>query len=187
MAAEYKEEGGGRKGSTYPLMSLWNDAPFCQLAMTYLVLKYLHVLGAIVLLGTGTGIAFFMLMAHRSGDSGHIARTAATVVVADVLFTATAVVLQPVTGWLLARETGLPLTKAGCSPRSRCTAWPGFSGCRWCGCSGACAISRAPRHDKGAPLPAEYHRLYRLWFLFGFPGFGSVLVIVWLMIAKPSF
>jgi len=35
----------------------------------YFLVKYLHVLGAIVILGTGTGIAFFMLMAHRSGDA----------------------------------------------------------------------------------------------------------------------
>ena len=67
----------------------------------YFIVKYLHVLGAIVILGTGTGIAFFMLMAHRSGDPAFIARTAATVVIADMLFTLTAVLLQPVTGGLL--------------------------------------------------------------------------------------
>ena len=39
---------------------------------------------------------------------------------------------------------------------------------------------------KGEPLPPAYHRLFRLWFAFGFPGFGSVLAIVWLMIAKPD-
>ena len=32
-----------------------------------LVLRWLHVLGAAVLMGTGVGIAFFMLMAHRTG------------------------------------------------------------------------------------------------------------------------
>jgi uncharacterized membrane protein len=68
----------------------------------YFLVKYLHVLGAIVILGTGSGIAFFMLMAHRSGDTAFIARTAATVVIADMLFTLTAVLLQPVTGgWLM--------------------------------------------------------------------------------------
>ena len=35
-------------------------------------------------------------------------------------------------------------------------------------------------------LPAEYHRLFRLWFAFGFPAFGAVLAIFWLMIAKPQ-
>src|SRR5207302_5444035 len=75
-----------------------------QEAMTlYFVVKYLHVLGAIVILGTGTGIAFFMLMAHRSRDPAFIARTAGTVVIADLLFTLTAVLLQPLSGaWLMA-------------------------------------------------------------------------------------
>ena len=67
----------------------------------YFLVKYLHVLGAIVILGTGTGIAFFMLMAHRSGDVAFIARTASTVVIADMIFTLTAVLLQPVSGGLL--------------------------------------------------------------------------------------
>ncbi len=68
----------------------------------YFIVKYLHVLGAIVILGTGTGIAFFMLMAHRSGDPAFIARTAGTVVIADMLFTLTAVLLQPASGvWLM--------------------------------------------------------------------------------------
>ena len=43
----------------------------------YFIVKYLHVLGAIVILGTGTCIAFFMLMAHLSRDAAFIARTAA--------------------------------------------------------------------------------------------------------------
>jgi len=38
----------------------------------------------------------------------------------------------------------------------------------------------------GEPLPPRYHRLYRTWFAFGFPGFGSVLAIIWLMISRPS-
>ena len=59
------------------------------------------MIGAIVILGTGAGIAFFMLMAHRSRDAAFIARTAETVVIADMLFTLTAVLLQPVSGGAL--------------------------------------------------------------------------------------
>ncbi|MEI4884120.1 DUF2269 family protein, partial [Klebsiella pneumoniae] len=58
----------------------------------YFGLKYLHVIGATVLFGTGAGIAFFMLMAHNSGEPAVIAATARIVVIADLLFTATAVV-----------------------------------------------------------------------------------------------
>src|SRR5499426_4868072 len=81
-----------------------------RLPMTaYFALKFLHVLGAAVLLGTGAGIAFFMVVAHRTKDAGTVAGVARTVVVADVLFTATAVVAQPITGVLLARHLGYPL------------------------------------------------------------------------------
>ena len=76
-----------------------------------LALKYVHVIGATILLGTGLGIAFFMLRAHRSGDGGIIAHVSGSVVVADLVFTATAVVVQPITGFLLARMTGYDFTE----------------------------------------------------------------------------
>ncbi|HEX3915709.1 MAG TPA: DUF2269 domain-containing protein, partial [Caulobacteraceae bacterium] len=77
--------------------------------MLYLALKFVHVIGAIVILGTGAGIAFFVLMAHLSGDARFIARTAGVVVLADMLFTATAIVAQPVSGWLLMQSAGYDL------------------------------------------------------------------------------
>src|SRR5262245_15579883 len=73
-----------------------------------LALKFLHILGATVLFGTGLGIAFFMWMAHRSGDAAAIVHTARTVVIADAVFTATAVVVQPLTGALLVALHGYP-------------------------------------------------------------------------------
>jgi uncharacterized membrane protein len=77
--------------------------------MAYVALKYLHVIGAAVLLGTGAGIAFFMLLAHRTGDAKVIAGVARIVVIADFLFTATAVVAQPITGVALAWVVGYSL------------------------------------------------------------------------------
>jgi uncharacterized membrane protein len=38
---------------------------------------------------------------------------------------------------------------------------------------------------KDEALPPRYFVLFRRWFMFGFPGFGSVMLILWLMIAKP--
>ncbi|RVC74957.1 DUF2269 family protein, partial [Mesorhizobium sp. M2A.F.Ca.ET.046.02.1.1] len=70
--------------------------------MLYFALKYLHLIGAAVLLGTGAGIAFFMLLAHRTGSAATIAAVARIVVIADFLFTATAVIAQPITGAALA-------------------------------------------------------------------------------------
>jgi len=154
--------------------------------MLYLALKYLHVLGAIVLLGTGAGIAFFMAMAHRSADVGHIFRTARTVVLADLLFTATAVVAQPVTGVLLAHQSGLPLSESWLlvSIALYIVAGAFWLPVLWIQVRMRDLAGEALVH--GHKLGADYHRLFRLWFLSGFPAFSAVLAIIWLMIAKPS-
>jgi uncharacterized membrane protein len=52
-----------------------------------------------------------MLMAHRTGDTVVVAGVARIVVIADYVFTATAVVLQPITGLLLAQTAGYELTE----------------------------------------------------------------------------
>ena len=75
------------------------------------LVRIAHIIGATVLLGTGAGIAFFMMMAHRTRDPKIIAHTVGVVVIADWVFTASAVVLQPITGLLLAQLTGWPLSE----------------------------------------------------------------------------
>ena len=150
------------------------------------VLRFLHVIGEAILFGTGMGIAFFMVMAHRTGDAGKIAHVAGTVVIADALFTATAVIVQPITGVLLAREIGWSLTEG----------WIVLSvvlyivtGLFWLP---VVAIQLRLRNlarmaaKDGQPLPDEYRRLYRLWFACGFPAFFAVLGIFWLMLTKPA-
>ncbi|MEO1188891.1 MAG: DUF2269 domain-containing protein, partial [Pseudomonadota bacterium] len=72
-------------------------------------IRVAHVLGACILIGTGAGIAFFMLMAHRTGDPAFVAKTASLVVVADMIFTATAAIAQPITGYLLMLHLGLSI------------------------------------------------------------------------------
>jgi len=149
------------------------------------VLKYLHVIGAVVILGTGTGIAFFMLMAHLSEDAAFIGRTGSVVVLADKLFTATAVVVQPVTGYLLMRETGFPFSEGWIIASLVLYA---VAGAFWLPVVWIQARMRdlaLQAAAAGGPLPDRYHRLFRIWFLFGFPGFGAVMLILWLMIAKP--
>jgi uncharacterized membrane protein len=153
--------------------------------MLYFALKYLHIIGAAVLLGTGAGIAFFMLMAHLGRDVRVIAGVARIVVIADFIFTATAVVLQPITGYALVYNVG----------------YTGFEG--WIVLSvmlylltGAFWLPvvrmqmrmrdiAAQSVKIGGPLPPEYHRLFWWWFAFGFPAFAAVAATFWLMIAKP--
>ncbi|HWT12904.1 MAG TPA: DUF2269 domain-containing protein [Allosphingosinicella sp.] len=154
--------------------------------LDYLILKYLHLIGATVLLGTGAGIAFFMMMAHRTGDAPTVAATARIVVVADLVFTATAVVAQPITGLLLARTVGYGLDEGWIVAS---IALYLLTGAFWLPVVWMQARMRdlaTAAAAAGEPLPARYHRLYRLWFAFGFPAFAAVLAIFWLMIARPE-
>ncbi len=153
----------------------------------YHFLKWLHVIGATVLLGTGAGIAFFMMMAHRTRDAKTIADVASIVVVADYVFTLSAVIAQPITGLGLAHAVGYPLTSGWIALS---VALYFFTGAFWVPVvfmqRRMRDLARIAAQD-GAPLPDEYFRLYRRWFAFGFPAFFAVLAIFWLMIARPAF
>src|SRR5262249_13389511 len=130
---------------------------------------------------------FFMLMAHRSGDAVFVARTAGVVVLADVIFTATAAIAQPVTGYLLLRQTGASLNEGWVLVSLILYIVVGLFWLPvvWMQARMRDLASRAA--SAGEIMPESYHRLFRLWFAFGFPGFGGVMAIIWLMIAKPLF
>ncbi|BFM15467.1 DUF2269 family protein [Maricurvus nonylphenolicus] len=151
---------------------------------SYLVLKLLHILSAVVLAGTGTGIAFFMFMASRSSNTEAIAVTASHVVLADWLFTAPAVVVQFITGVLLMMKLGFSFTSPWFLVVISLFVF-----------IGACWIpvvviqyklkqlADASR-GRGEVTP-EFKRLMRWWTLLGIPAFTAILVIFVLMVFKP--
>lgn len=152
----------------------------------YFMLKFLHIIGSTVLLGTGAGIAFFMLMAHRTGDVRVIAGVARIVVIADYVFTTTAVILQPITGVLLARAVGYELSEGWILAS---IALYIFTGIFWLPVVWMQSRMRSLAREaaeRGTPLPPLYFRLFRTWFAFGFPAFAAVLLIFWLMITRPE-
>lgn len=145
-----------------------------------------HILGACVLIGTGSGIAFFMLISHRSGDVAGIAHTAGIVVLADFVFTATAAVLQPVTGLWLVWSAGWALTEGWILAS---IALYLFIGALWLPVVGIQMRMKrlaTEAHQTGTGLPAAYHRLFRIWFACGVPAFSAILALLWLMVTKPA-
>ena len=152
---------------------------------SYFVLKFLHLIGATVLLGTGAGIAFFMLLAHRSGDVATIAGVARIVVIADFVFTATAVVAQPVTGVLLVREAGYSLSEGWIVLSLALYVVTGMFWLPVVWMQMRMRDLAAYAVARGEPLPPAYHKLFRSWFAFGFPAFAAVLAILWLMMTRP--
>jgi uncharacterized membrane protein len=153
--------------------------------MTYIIVKWLHVLSSTILFGTGIGSAYYMFFTSLSGDARSVARVIGLVVVADWVFTLTTIVLQPVTGLFLAHLAQIPLT-------SRWILWSTVLYF----VAGACWIpvvmiqirmhrlARAAAADD-APLPDAYRRLFRWWTALGVPAFVALVIVFYLMVAKP--
>ncbi len=149
------------------------------------LLRWLHVIGAAVLLGTGTGIVFFMVMARRTGRPEVIAHVARIAVIADFVFTATAVIAQPITGYALARLIGWNLSEGWIAVSLILYA---VAGAFWLPVIWIQMQLRdlaAASARRGTLLPARFEQLYRIWFLAGFPAFGAVAIIYWLMLTRP--
>ncbi len=154
--------------------------------MSYFVLKYMHILGAALLFGTGLGIAFFMFVAVRLGESAGVALIARIVVIADYVFTLVAALLQPLSGSLLVFEVGYEFTDF----------WVWVSLLLY-GIIGICWVPvvfmqkemrdlAVVAANEGAPLPGRFYQLYKRWFLLGWPAFISMLLIFLLMIVRPA-
>lgn len=152
----------------------------------YLVVKTLHVLSATVLFGTGTGIAFFMLKGQISGVPAARRFAATTTVQADFLFTLPAVIVQPVSGaWLVWRggfdwaDRWLVFTYALYVLAGLC--WLPVVAIQIRIKNLLAAEAAGERAD-----PAELARLVRWWLALGWPAFGGLIVVFYLMVAKPS-
>jgi uncharacterized membrane protein len=152
-----------------------------------LFVRWLHIVGACVLFGTGSGIAFFMVMAHRTRNPVVIAHTAGIVVLADLIFTATAVIAQPITGGILSYRIGWPLTEGWIAASLGLYVLTGLFWLPVVWLQVEMRKLAALAAESQAPLPGRYFLLYRIWFACGFPAFAAVMGIIWLMISKPAF
>ncbi len=155
--------------------------------MSYLLLKYIHILSSTLLFGTGLGTAFHGFLAFRTKDPRVVAAVGRSVVLADWLFTAPAVVVQPITGVAMALQASVPLTSG----------WLALSIALYV-LVGLCwlpvvwlqiqlrRMAEICLKSGGEPLPALYFRYLRLWFILGWPAFMAVLAIFYLMVFKPE-
>lgn len=154
--------------------------------MPYQTLLLVHILSSTLLFGTGLGTAFHGWMAHRSRDLRAIAVVSRNVILADWLFTAPAVVVQPVTGVWMAHLAGIPFT----------TGWLALAILLYL-LVGACWLpvvwlqirmhGLAGRAERaGEDLPPLYFTYARWWFALGWPAFIMVTGIFYLMVVKPD-
>lgn len=153
--------------------------------MDYLAIKWLHILSATFMFGTGFGTAFYMFVANRSGNVQAIAVVTRWVARADWWFTTPAVIIQPVSGFWMAHLAGYP-------PSSPWLAWSlalyALAGICWLPVVWLQLKMRDMAQIAAAgnsALPPQYWRFERIWTALGFPAFGALLVVYWLMVHKP--
>lgn len=151
----------------------------------YLVVKTLHIISSTLLFGTGIGSAFYMLFASLSRDARIVYFVTRWVVVADWVFTTTAVIAQPLTGFYLAHLAGFSLT-------SRWIVWSTalylLAGACWLPVVWMQIRMREMARvaaERGRALPDEYWRFLRVWAALGVPAFLALVAVFFLMVVKP--
>jgi len=151
----------------------------------YFLIKTLHIISATILFGTGLGTAFFFLRSHFTDNLQEKFFAARTTVLADYLFTTPAVIIQPLTGLWLVWRGGFGWMDA----------WLTWTYVIYI-IAGACWLPvvwiqirlkkmLAESLENGTPLPERYSRLFRIWFILGWPAFIGLVIVFFLMVAKP--
>jgi uncharacterized membrane protein len=153
---------------------------------TYLLVKTLHIVSATIVFGTGIGIATFMFLGHFSPDLAARAFATRITVRADFLFTLPAVIMQPLSGaWLIFHgsfawnDYWLVLTYALYMLAGAC--WLPVVAIQMRMKAMLEAQARGAAFDEAA-----CQRLFRWWFMLGWPAFGGLVAVFWLMVAKPT-
>ena len=155
--------------------------------MDIALVKYLHILSSTFLFGTGVGTAFYLLLISRQRDPAVVAPVARLVVIADWLFTATTIILQPLSGLYLAHRMGIALT----------TPWLYWSVVLFI-LAALCwlpvvwlqmklrDIAEAAAASGQQLLPLRYYQYLGAWAALGVPALISFLIVFYLMTAKPA-
>ena len=153
--------------------------------MIYLLIKTLHILSSVLMVGTGFGSAFYLFFIHRQGNLASIAQVSRLVVKADWWFTTPAIIIQPLSGAAMLYMAGYPLNSL----------WIWLSAALYL-LAGACwlpvvwlqiRLRDMAEHAlaENSTLPPRYWRYARYWEWLGYPAFTAMLIVYGLMVFKP--
>ena len=153
--------------------------------MDYVTTKWLHIISATLLYGTGFGSAFYMFFVNRSRNVQAIAIVTKWVVRADWWFTTPTVIIQPMSGlWLI--------HLAGYDWQWHWLKWSmmlyAVAGLCWLPVVWLQLRMRDMAQasvQSNSELPETYWCYERWWTMLGIPAFTALLVVYWLMVAKP--
>lgn len=153
---------------------------------TYLIVKWLHILSSVLMVGTGFGSAFYMFFANRSGSVAAQAVVSRLVVRADWWFTTPAVIFQPLSGLWLVHQAGWSWS----SPWLMLTlGLYALAGICWVPVV-LLQVDMAKMAQAAAAqqiaLPAAYWQKAAMWERLGYPAFLAMLGVYFLMVYKPT-
>jgi len=151
-------------------------------------IKFVHLLAAAAMFGTWLGVAVFMLLAHRSGNTSVVALTSRFAVSVEKIVMIAALVLQPISGFPLAWAIGLsPLEEF----------WIVLSLALY---AAVVAIWLAALRIEirirnmtrqaaldAVPLSDAYRRLFRFYSALVWPALAAMVVLFLLMVWQPRF
>ena len=154
--------------------------------MTYLTIKWLHILSSTLLFGTGLGSAFYMFFTSLSRDVRATAVVVRYVVIADWAFTTPTIIIQPLTGLYLIHLAGFPLTSSWIlwSIILYFVAGAAWLPVVWMQIKMRDMAVKAARAN--TDLPPRYWQFLKLWVALGVIAFFSLVVVFYLMVAKPA-
>lgn len=152
----------------------------------YLVIRTFHIISSTILFGTGLGIAFFMFGSYFTDNLHEKQYAARNTVLADYCFTFPAVIIQPLSGAWLVWQGGYD--------------WTDFWLMATYGIyviAGACwltvvwiqiQLKTMLEHaiNTNTALPHRYYKLFRIWFILGWPAFIGLVIVFFLMVFKPA-
>ena len=154
--------------------------------MIFLTLKLVHIFSAIILFGLGCGTVFFKMMADRTGNHAAIAITSKHVVLADWWFTTPTVIIQPLTGILMAEQLSMSLTDGWMIQTMVLYLLTGLC---WLPVIYLQIRMRDIANEslvEKKPLPDRYHYYSKIWMWLGVPAFFAMLTITTLMVFHSS-
>jgi uncharacterized membrane protein len=152
---------------------------------TYLILKTIHIMSSVLLVGTGFGSAFYLFFTHRIGSVDSIATVGRLVVRADWWFTTPTVIIQPITGIWMAHLAGWPLDTPWILTSLGLYALAGLCWLPVVWLQIRMAHMSRQAREMGAPLPVRYRRYQRWWESLGYPAFIAMVGVFALMVLKP--
>jgi uncharacterized membrane protein len=153
---------------------------------TYLLLKWLHILSSVALVGVGFGSAFYLYFINRTRNVAAIAEVSRLVVRADYWFTTPTVIIQPISGLALASVAGYSLTETWLLATYALfilagTCWLPVV---WLQIQMAKMAEVAANNDTG--LPQRYWQYARIWERLGMLAFPAMVIVYGLMVFKPD-